>query len=188
MYAKPDAKDISHAWFVEKDYTGFKKKCKVLSRLGKEIGPDAVEVYCNESCRGLEHLMCPTTLTLRKRRRELAWVAVLDEQHQQRDSERGCWDTEKVAIVYRLISNDALADAHRRALADANEVAAFSNFSMSDSEDAVVEITEESCEGTAEQAACLTLKRLNGLIQGALVAPSQSVPCVMPRRNWQLQS
>jgi hypothetical protein len=63
------------------------------------------------------------------------------------------WLTEKDCSHLQTNSNDALTDTHSRALADANEVAAFSDFSMSDSEDAVVEIIKESCEGTADQAA-----------------------------------
>lgn len=189
LYGKPDQTDLSHAWFNEKDYKGFKKNCMVLSVLGKEIGAKAVEVFCKESCRGLEQLMCPTTSALWQKRREQAWIAVLEEQDCQWENGRGYCDiTENAAMACRDISDGALEDARKRALADANEVASFSERSTSDVDDAVVATTEVSCDETDKQAVYSALKHIKSLLQGGIVTSSQSVPFVISKRNCSTQS
>jgi hypothetical protein len=181
IYGKLDETDVSHAWFSEKDYAGFRKKCSALSKLGKKIGADAVEDCCKESCMGLEHLICQKTFNLRKRRREQALTSVLEEQEQQWDSGIDyCETSKKLSMAYRYISNDAHEDARKRALANANEVVSFSDFSM-------VTNTEASCDRMDEQAVHWTSKHFNGILQGDLVAPSQSAPLPVTRRNWQIQ-
>lgn len=165
FYVRSDATDVSTVWFCDHDYMGFKKRCKILSELGKEIGADAIELYCKESCRGLEHLMDENTRNLRKRRRELALEAVLEEQQQQRESKNGYSDIEKISIVYRLLSDDAHADAHRLALEDANEVGASSGASKFET-CATFGSTKTSFQDS-------TPKHHNGLAHGALMKSSQ---------------
>jgi hypothetical protein len=187
-YVRSDQNEISKAWFCAEDYKGFQQHSKIVSGLGKEIGAEAVELYCKDSCRGLEHVIDEKILTLRRRRRELAWDAVLEQQQLQRETDDRCSDTDKVAIVYGLISDEALADAHTRALNDAKEADSFSTSSTSIL-DAIVESKKGPCqEKTKTEPACSPLKPRNNNGHGALGASAQSVPSVIPRRNWQVQS
>uniref|UniRef100_A0A7S0F747 Uncharacterized protein n=1 Tax=Craspedostauros australis TaxID=1486917 RepID=A0A7S0F747_9STRA len=101
-------------WCVEKDYKRIKMDnlatLKMLKE-GKKIDEDDKQY----SVRGLEGSYGPGTVRRRKNKQR-ARDAVLDEQELQRDE--GVCDTELMADVYYGYSHRCQSDAHLRALRD----------------------------------------------------------------------
>jgi hypothetical protein len=186
QFEKATPVDISNAWYNDDDYKSFKTHCKILAKLGKEIGPDALETYCNDSYRGLEHIVKGKAFDLRRMRRITGWDAVLDEQHEQfLDTRRGRkLDWTKIYNAYRPISRDALKNAHLKGVEDAIHIQILIGDEESSSS-TTCENNNEPENTTKALAIKSSLKPYKTKISTNSKSPS--IACIPPpaRRGWQ---